>query len=302
MRDRKDSTEKSVDVVEKKDIPKSILNKNNKILYEDYYFVNQSKGFLLLDMLSFEREEQMRFKNSIFLRVNSSKKITFRNFNFSHSFFEDCVIRAVVFDNCNFTDCKFQNCDFKGTTFENCDFRYAKFQSTFIHENIFQSSAPREHNLRRNLARSLRENFRDLGLKQEEYVATKIELQAQGSFLKEAWSSTDSYYSKYSTLERIYKLGEWLVFKFNHLIWGHGEKMRSLVYSFSVMLLFIAIVISLQNSKHSFFENLAYVLQYFIGSIDKPHHFGEIVAMLITLFRLVFSGLLLAIIIKKMSR
>lgn len=63
---------------------------------------------------------------------------------------------------------------------------------------------------------------------------------------------------------------------------------------------FFSIIISIGNNGTDFFQNFKYIFMYFIGS-ETNIKFGEWIAMILTLFRMISFGLLLAIIIKKLS-
>lgn len=276
------------------------LKPSGKRIYIDLCF-SKPEGSNTLDMLTFPCAQQNLYRNSVYIRVYPEKKIIFKNFNFEHSFFEDCAMRNVEFEDCNFTDCKFKNCDFKGSTFKNCKLWYTKFESTYIYKEILDDSGPREENLKFKLARNLRKNYFELGLLEEESFALNKELEAQRIYLYKSWTGEKPYYhKKYQGIKKIYKFFSWLFFKFNQLIWGHGENFSRCLISILAFLFFCNAIISIANNGTDFFQNFKYILMYFIGS-ETNIIFGEWLATILTLFRMISFGLLLAIIIKKLS-
>lgn len=284
-----------------KEVPK-ILKINNKNIYKDYYFIN-NENKKPWDMLSFEKKEQDSFKNSVYFRVNAVKNIKLINFNFEHSFFEDCTLKNVVFEKCNFVNCKFKRCDFKETKFINCDFRYATFEGTFLESSILIDSTVIEHNLRRNLSRNLSCNFRDLNLTRQENFAISVELEAQEAFLKDAWSSEEEYYiKKYPGIKKFSKFLEWIFFKINKFIWGHGESLLRLLKSFLYILATIIIIVLLTQNTEDYYRNIIDIIQYVIGSIDKPDYFSNLLATLLVLMRIIYSGLIIVVLVKKIGR
>ena len=283
----------------KKQIPEA-LKPSGKRIYIDLCFSNLDNSNTL-DMLTFSKEQQNLYRNSVYIRVYPEKKIIFKNFNFEHSFFEDCAMRNVEFQDCNFTGCKFKNCDFKGSTFINCKLWYTKFESTYVYKKILDDSGPREENLKFKLARNLRKNYFELGLLKEENFALDKELEAQRIYLYKSWTGEEPYYQKkYPGIKKVHKFFSWLFFKFNQLIWGHGENFSQCLISILVFLILCSTIISIVYSETNFLQNFKYIFMYFIGS-ESSIKFGEWVAMILTLSRTISFGLLLAIIIKKLS-
>lgn len=251
------------------------------------------------------------FKNSVYTRVFVvGENIIIKNISFEHSYFIDCKLRKVRFENCSFVNCFFNNCDFSRSSFINCDFKYSNFKNTIVDVDIF-NSAPREHNLLLKFAISLRINYRELGQKNNEDIATQHEINANRKHLYDSWKSKDPYYrKKYQGFERFEKFIEWIYFKLNDLIWGNGESLTRLILSgiLLVALLSIIATISMGNnfSLNQIVSNIINSLYYFIGSIDnqdiKIIFKNSYVQHMIVIFRTIFFGLLISILIRKYSR
>lgn len=64
----------------------------------------------------------------------------------------------------------------------------------------------------------------------------------------------------------------------------------------------IIITLNSYNAEHVLLPNIIDSLQYFIGSIDKPERFSNVSATFLTILRIIYSGLILTILVKKMSR
>lgn len=251
------------------------------------------------------------FKNSVYTRVFVvGENIIIKNISFEHSYFIDCKLRKVKFENCSFVNCFFNNCDFSRSSFINCDFRYSNFRNTIVDVDIFNSS-PREHNLLLKFSTSLRINYRELGQKNNEDIATQYEIKANKAHLYDSWKSNEPYYrKKYQGLERLEKFVEWIYFKLNDLIWGNGESLIRLILSsvFLVTSLSIIATISMESnfSLNQIVRNIIYSLYYFIGSVDNKDinviFENSYIQHMIVIFRTIFFGLLISILIRKYSR
>ena len=122
-------------------------------------------------------EEPDYFKYMVLVRLNA-KKIKFKNISFMHCIFDSCYFNDCVFDSCDFTGCKFIASNFHQTAFRGCDFKFAIFEHSQFDDDILISEAPKEENLRRNFARSLRMNFQQIGDAKAVNKAITVELMA----------------------------------------------------------------------------------------------------------------------------
>ncbi len=118
----------------------------NREVVSDYYVAKNIEN------------EPINFKYKIFVRLNA-KKITFKKVAFDHCIFDGCYLNHCVFDSCIFNGCKFIGCNLNQTSFVGCKFDYAVFERTIIDDDVLESEAPLEENLRMKFARSLRTNY-----------------------------------------------------------------------------------------------------------------------------------------------
>ena len=283
-----------------------ISNDNNRKIFKDKFISSSINGESIVNKYCSEP-----FKNSVYTRVYTTmENIIIKGVSFEHSYFFDCKLRKVRFENCSFVNCSFNNCDFRRSSFVNCDFRYSNFRNTIVDVDIFKSS-PREHNLLLKFATSLRINYRELGQKNNEDIATQYEIKANKAHLYDSWKSKDLYYrKKYQGLERFKKFIEWIYFELNDLIWGNGESLTRLVLSsiFLIILLSTIVTINVENnfSLNQIVINIINSLYYFIGSVDNKDiselFKNSYIQHVIVIFRTIFFGLLISILIRKYSR
>lgn len=248
-----------------------------------------------------EVDTNYKFKN--FVRLSAKNKI-FICVDFSYSSFDDCYLRGCKFINCKFIGVNFINSNFEGSNFEYCDFIYAKFKSSYFHENILTQGDATRENLRRDFARSLRTNFRAVGDVEKEHRATKLELNANAVYLKNAWLSNNIYYrDHYKGWDRLAIFGRWVGFSFSRIIWGNGESLKNLLL-ISLLILSVCGFYHYQNinlaENKGFMELLKSMLQspsVLFGQFNesqKPN-----ISTLIMFVRLILFSLFITIAVRK---
>lgn len=271
-----------------------LLTKGNREVVTDYYAPRNIEG----------DKQSLRFK--VFIRLNA-KDVKFKNVSFMHCVFEACYINNCVFDGCDFTGCRFVGSNFHQTTFAGCDFRYATFERTFIDNEILESEAPREENLRMHFARSLRMNYQQLGDAKSVNKAISIELGATAAYLYKSWLSKETYYKKKygGALKSTLQFLRWLEFWVLHAIWGNGESILKLIRSLAFVLVSIAVYDTFKNGSPSdlsqYWDNLFRAPAIFLGVLS-PINFSIGVLSIITSTKFVSFALLTTLLVKRFSR
>lgn len=270
------------------------LKKGNREALSDLYFdknvQNESKDYA--------------FK--IYTRVNAKKYTTFKNVSFQHSVFDACYFNNCVFNTCDFTGCRFIGCNFHQSTFSGCNFEYAIFERSQLSDDILESEAPREENLKMRFARSLRMNFQQIGDAKAVNKAISLELNATSNYLRKSWSSGESYYrEKYANWKRVPQFFKWIEFTALDFIWGNGENTLKLLRTILLIHLLIAgfDCYYFRNwwDLKDFFNSLRASPGVFFG-IESLHPYPTWVSALIAAARLIGFAFLTAILVKRFGR
>ena len=131
-------------------------------------------------------------------------KITFTRVAFKQCNITSCYFRNCHFIGCDFTGAVIKDTNLKGSQFENCKFHYSLWEKTFLEESFLDNCLPSEENLARDLVRSLRVNFAQIGNYEAVNKAASIEVKLNGRHLFNAAYSRQAYYrNKYKGLTRI---------------------------------------------------------------------------------------------------
>jgi hypothetical protein len=226
--------------------------------------------------------------------------------------FTGVVFKQCVFASCYFRNCKFIRCDFtgasikdsnfKGARFEECNFKYTTWEKTLLDERFLDTCLPSEENLARDLVRSLRTNFAQIGNYEAVNKAASIEVKLTGQHLYNAAYSRQSYYrAKYKGNARLTHVLQHLCWKFLDLLWGNGESIFKVVRTGFVVIIVAAIFymydivgVSLPNALIEAFGHF-WGVQY-RGPMPMTY------AVLLTVLRYILFGLFMAILVKRLSR
>lgn len=181
------------------------------------------------------------------LRRVSAKGVTFENYDFRYSRFDDCYFRACRFRNCDFTGSRFTSSQFPGTEFPGCKFEYASFDKTHVDVSLYDECKPHHPNQQERLARSLRVNYQQLGNPGLVNLALDHELRANLAHLKEEALSPSSYYrDRIKGLRRVGAVWRWVWAWSLDFAWGNGESVLRVARLFVVlMFLHVAMEIAL---------------------------------------------------------
>jgi len=138
---------------------------NKKIKLEDVEFTTD------ISNEDFSRHDFVR----VFAVGRVFTKISFKQVNFSTCYFRNCR-----FIGCDFTGAFVKETNLRGSQFENCTFRYVAWEKSQLDDDFLDCCLPSEENLARDLVRSLRVNFSEIGNYEAVNRAASIEVDLTG--------------------------------------------------------------------------------------------------------------------------
>lgn len=251
------------------------------------------------EFISDVREEDL--SQQVLRRVFAVKK-TFVDISFKQSEISQCYFRNCRFIRCDFTGTSFSRSNFRGSQYEECKFHYSAWEHTILDEEFLDNCLPSEENLARDLARSLRVNFGQIGNYSAVNKAASIEVALTGLHLYHAAYSRQSYYrAKYKGLNRFIHGVRHAKWKALDLLWGNGESLYRIVISGLLVIFAGTALLSWQEPQFSWSASLGLVATAFWGSNTTPHVPDGYLAVL-TAIRFILFGLFMAILIKRLSR
>jgi len=226
--------------------------------------------------------------------------------------FIDICFKQCDFSRCYFRNCRFIRCDFtganikesnlRGSHFEECNFRYTTWEKTFLDEHFLDTCLPSGENLARDLARSLRVNFSQIGNYEAVNKAASIEVSLTGQHLYNAAYSRQSYYrSKYKGWSRVIHAIGHARWKALDLLWGNGESIIRVATSGLAVIVVAALFLMRGNTHILFSDALWATFSHFWGMPDGTK-FPDSYAVALTIIRFVLLGLFMAILVKRLSR
>ncbi|MBI4965008.1 MAG: pentapeptide repeat-containing protein [Desulfomonile tiedjei] len=236
-----------------------------------------------------------------FVRVYAVDKV------FTDVVFRQCVLTSCYFRNCGFINCDFtgasiKDCNFRGAQFEKCNFRYTIWEKTLLDERFLDTCLPSEENLARDLVRSLRTNFAQIGNYEAVNKAAAMEVKLTGQHLYNAAYSHQSYYrAKYKGQARLAHVLRHLRWKALELLWGNGESIFRVALTGLVVIIVVAVFYWCNTAGVSLPESFLEALGHFWGVQYRgpmPMTYGVLLAVP----RYVLIGLFVAIMVKRLSR
>lgn len=243
--------------------------------------------------------------NQLFVRL-VAKDRQFTKVDFKYSIFDTCYLRNCKFDSCDFTGCRFIATNLHGSTFSGSKFDYSTFERTLIDSDILDTECPGHENLKWAFARTLRTNYQQLGDASAANKAIGVELQASMVHKWKAWRSNESYYrKKYAGAKRARAFVDWLFFKFFDWIWGNGESALKLLRTVLITLVAMSLidVAAFKDPQRlgSYAQAFRDAPKIFLGTLSPSCYWTGYLTFVLSA-RLIALGLLLSIIIKRLSR
>jgi len=234
------------------------------------------------------------------VRVFAVKKV-FTKVSFKQSNFVGCYFRNCRFIGCDFTGAFVKESNLRGSQFENCTFRYTSWEKSHLDDDFLDHCLPSEENLARDLVRSLRVNFADIGNYEAVNRAASIEVHLTGRHLYKAAYSNESYYrSKYKGWQRISHAAQHVRWKALDLLWGNGESIVRILIS-SLLAISAVSIFYAREAKLSLGDALLESLWQFWGK-QYAQVMPPIYNLLLTISQFVAFGLFMAILVKRLSR
>lgn len=228
--------------------------------------------------------------------------LVFTKVDFSKCVFTSCYFRNCRFIRCDFTGASVKDSTFRGTQFEECNFRYTTWEKTLLDDRFLDTCLPSEENLARDLVRSLRTNFAQIGNYVAVNKAASIEVKLTGQHLYNAAYSRQSYYrAKYKQQARFSHALQHLRWKFLDLLWGNGESIFRVLVAGLVVIIVAAIFYMLSTAGVSCTDAFAETFAHFWG-VKYLESMPVTYVVLLTVSRYIFLGLFLAILVKRLSR
>ncbi len=236
------------------------------------------------------------------LRQVFAVKQTFIDVNFKQSVISQCYFRNCRFIKCDFTGASISRSNFRGSQFDECKFSYSTWEHSFLDEEFLDNCLPSEENLARDLVRSLRVNFSQIGNYPAVNKAASLEVALTGRHLYNAAYSKQSYYrAKYKGRNRITQgmlHGKW---KALDLLWGNGESLLRIVVCGLLAIVIYTAILLWQYPQFSWPSSSGVIALAFWGISTTPSVPGYYLVML-TAVRFILFGLFMAILIKRISR
>lgn len=255
----------------------------------------------LIEDKEFEGEVVESFERKELVRV-FAVDVTFKGVVFKQAVLINCYFRNCTFIRCDFTGAQIKDSNLKGSSFEGCQFRYATWDKTLLDEEFLDRCLPPEENLARDLVRSLRVNFTQIGNYEAVNKAAAIEVALTGKHLFNAAYSKQAYYrtmQKYKGLHRFTYVGRHLQWKALELLWGNGESLLRVFLSGAIAIMGAALLLSAK-------ANLLYVEAFSLSFLSfwgvEQQQVPIALATVLTISRFVFFGLFMAILVKRLSR
>lgn len=228
--------------------------------------------------------------------------VAFFDVSFKQCDFSECYFRNCRFIRCNFIGATIKESNLRGSQFEKCDFRYTSWEKTILDEHFLDTCLPSEENLARDLARSLRVNFSQIGNYDAVNKAASIEVSLTGQHLYNAAYSRQSYYrSKYKGWSRISHALAHTRWKALDLLWGNGESILRVVLSGLAVVVVATLSLMRDYSNLIFSDALWSAFSGFWG-IPGGTQLPASYAVALTIIRFILFGLFMAILIKRLSR
>ena len=156
---------------------------------------------------------------------------------------------------------------------KNCNFQYTQFRQCQIPFDEMEHSLPAPQNMREQLCRNLSIQSANLGLSEDYRRYRESELKAREENLWNIAFGRSSWYRKhYRGIEKPKAFCNWLYSRFNGLLWGYGDRLGRLLFSFiAFTLIFLLLFLSLDVTTYQTGEPAGLIdIVYF--SVSKMLH------------------------------
>lgn len=263
---------------------------------------------------------KIAISRSLFVRLGL-KHAKFSGCQLTRNIFEDCYLREAEFKNVDFSGSFFKDCNLERAKFQSCTLRYMRFNRCIINYDEILGSLPSEPDqpdLRIQMLNSLKQNAIEMGqMEKSDELLLQI-IQAEKKELKNRFLLPTSYYKeRYNNWSsRVSAFFKWLFMLINDYLWGYGLKPLRLIFSASIAIILMAIIISIFNLQYfytdqitpknlSFFEALyvsAVTFGIGTGGYTPATIISQIVSVIEGFAGMVFLGCLVSTIYRRIAR
>jgi len=227
---------------------------------------------------------------------------TFTKVSFKQSVLNLCYFRNCTFVGCNFTGAAIKECNFRGASFDNCIFDYCTFEKTQLEADFLNRCLPTGENLARDLVRSLRVNFSQIGDYEAVNAAIKIEVQlTRQHHYNAAYSKIGYYRSKYKGGKRFLNGLLHAKWKFFDLLWGNGESVPRIAAVGLITIIVFTFAHPYATTLGGYIQALPRVGANFWG-VKVTENLSNMCFALITAIRFILFGLFMAVLVKRLAR
>ena len=229
-------------------------------------------------------------------------KIIFNDTSFKQSVMSNCYFRNCTFIRCDFSGAHFKECNLKGASFSECKFEYSPWEKSQLDEHFLEDCLPPQENLARDLVRSLRVNFAQIGNYAAVNRAAAIEVQLTGQHLYNAAYSKQSYYrkkEKNTGFARISHMAQHLQWRVLEFLWGNGESILRVIINGLLVILVFALILAAGEQCYKFTDAL---WLSFLGFWGETKDLPTGIRVALTISRFILAGLFMTILVKRLSR
>lgn len=259
---------------------------NKKLKLEDVEFTTDTSD------KDYARHDMVR----VFAVGKVFTKISFKQVNFLGCYFRNCR-----FLGCDFTGAFIKETNLRGSQFENCNFRYTTWERSHLDDDFLDQCLPSEENLARDLVRSLRVNFSEIGNYEAVNRSASIEVHLTGQHLFKAAYSKESYYrSKYKGGKRLSHAAKHARWKALDLLWGNGESIVRIMICCIFAILVVSVLYSREVDVPIGVAITESIWQFWGKQYSQA--MPPIYTLALTITQFVAFGLFMAILVKRLSR
>lgn len=243
------------------------------------------------------------FSRGIYIHIYAVGK-TFKKVNFEKCNWTNCYFRNCKFINCDFTGCSFKESNFKGSEFQDCKLRYTFWDKTLIDESILDSCWIPEENLMRDIVRSLRVNFAQIGNQDAVNKAILMEIKLTGAHILNIAKSKQEYFRrKRDKATKCQILLFWLDYcrwLFIDFLCGFGEKPWRVFIWILLAPLIASLIMQLYNQEYN--ENYLWQAHEIFWGLKSTSHLPSAFSMFLIGVRYLLLSLFTATLVKRLLR
>lgn len=240
----------------------------------------------------------------------SFNKIDMAMSKFMHCVFVDCYLKSSELRHIEFRNCIFINCQFSDVKIKSCDFFYTEWDNTVIKFDELYDSLPKIHNNRSRLCKVMAKNFLEDGNIAEYRKYFFESIRAREKHYKEIILRRESFYSEeYNIFDSLKYTPKLIVSKINGIAWNHGESVRKIVFSSSIIVIIFATLYSINKEMAiegiQKYSTALYISLCNFLTLSCDITFSDVVFRTLTILEgftgIIFAGLFVTALVKKIN-